>query len=246
MKGQKQQMEQIFLGTSYSERFAQQRNIRLSSVIKTRSDARFIPTNHTQYANERAIGDISGIILKFDEFAKRFFDNAKEDIEAFKALDKKEILQRFLKGHDDTGKLIQVFETVLSDGEINPITFVNARRHFVIANIFVKKLQGVDLDKIVDDGIKLEEKDRIEFELGMFAGLEPLFVTTMLSSLKEDDYELNHAYGILVDRYSNFVARTFPEEYIKASGLDKPSYSVAHYHKFLDYLEAERHEPILL
>lgn len=243
---QKQVQEQILVGTSYSERFAEQYHIKMPTAIKKPTDAKFLPRTHDNYASDKAIAKAYEIISKFDELSDDIVDRYRKHWKNMKYFNVQEILGDFKKGHESTEQLIRVYESVLSYGDINPTTYIHAKRHFMIAKIFIEKFKDIDFEKIKYEDLKLEDDKKENFKLGVFVGLEPILVTTLFSSSNRDDPELSQVYGKLVDKYSHMVAQMYPQEYLESAQLDKPSYTVSAYAKFVDYLEEERHGQILL
>ncbi len=241
-----QTQEQILVGTSYSDRFASQYRVRLPAEIKKPADARFESLVHGSHSSDRVISKAFGIILDFDEIATDIINGYRKDRKDLKNFDVKEIFRRFREGHESTGELISVYESVLDDGDINPTTYLNAKRHFTIAKIFLEKFGAIDISKINYDDLELDEGKEENFKLGIFIGLEPILVTSMFSALKRDDAELSQAYGKLIDRYSYMVATMYPSEYISATELNTPTMSARDYSKLLEYIRADRHGQVLL
>lgn len=242
----RQVQEQVLAGTSYTETFADDYQIRLPREIKKPTDARFLPITHDSRANDRAIAKAVEIIYKFDEVTEEVIGKYRKHWKELKYFDVKELLNRFVSGHQSTEQLIRVYESVLADSDINPITYIHAKRHFTVAQIFLNKFEEIDVEKITREELKIDEGQEGNFRLGVFVGLEPILVTALFSAMHRDDAKLSQAYGRLVDRYSHMVAAMYPKEYLQATALNKPAYPAEAYSKFLEYIEVARHGQILL
>lgn len=243
----RQAQQEILVGTSYSEKLAKNYKIKLPDEIKKPTDARFLSTNRDSYANDKTVNKISRIIEDFDSFADSVVDRYTKYYDELKYFDVEKLINEFKNGHANAEKLIAVYESVLSNGDINPSTYLYTKRHFIIAKIFIEKFEHITVNKINVENLKMDNEDKKNgFKLGVFIGLEPLFVTTIFSASGRDNASLSQAYGKLVDYYSHIVAKMYPEEYLKATQLDKHPLPQNTYLKFLKYLESERHDQILL
>ena len=238
-----QTQAQVVVGTSYSETFAQTHRIKIPTEIKIPSDARFIPKPHDGKASTKAIRRAAEIILDFDAVAESILKDYKKDWnDIIKSFNIKETLDRFTKQHNQIERLLTIVQkSVLDGGFINPITYLNAKRHFTISKIMLEKIKDIEtIEGEVD-------QDDEGFKLGLFLGLEPIFVISLFSASERNNRKLGQAYGNLVDKYSYMVAQMDTDEYIKSTQLDKPAYSTEEYSQFLSYLAEERqHVSVLL
>jgi hypothetical protein len=238
--------EQVLLGTSYYERLVSEYKVRLPNTIKTVSDAKYLTMAHESHISDKINTKTMEMVLDFENFAAEIFDKARRHIKEFKNVDVREALVRFTNDHAATAQLIEVQESVLAKNDTSMLTYLNAKRHFTIARIFLKKLQEIDLTKLDISELKLEREHRENFELGLFIGLEPMFVIGVFAPLNRDDYRLGRAYAKLVDRYSHIVAKLYTEDYLSDTGLLERKYPANTYARFLEYLQAERNGQILL
>ncbi len=246
----KQIKKELLVGASYSERFAKAYKISIPKEIKKSSDAKFVPLPHSSHANDKAIGRASELISKFDEIAEEIIQKYNKYSNDLKYFDLGKIINKFKEGHKSTEQLIKVYESVLSGGDINPTTYLNAKRHFIIAKIFLDKFKEIkteDIERLKNKKLELNtEAEKENFKLGVFISLEPILVTAILSTLERDNAALSQDYGKLIDEYNHIVAIRYPNDYLKATQLDKSVFPAGAYSKLLSLIKVERHDQVLL
>lgn len=242
----KQIQKELFAGASYAEQFANDYRIRIPNEIKNPSDAKFVPVTHDSRAGDKAIIRASEIINKFYDITDKVIKEYKKNPNVLQDLNLKKLVLNFVQGHNSTEQLIKVYESVLSNGAINPITYIYAKEHFIIANIFLSKFREIDIESIKNKKLELNDSTKENFRLGIFIGLEPILVTAIFSALKRDDSILSQNYGKLVEQYARIVVKMYPDEYIKATKINKPILSADKYLKLLSVIEAERNGQVLL
>ncbi len=234
----KQIPQEMVLGASYSKQFTRKYKVELPKEIKNPMDAKFSSIKHDDRVNSKAVSGISNIINNFDKFVEK----TKNQLNDLKQINQKDTINKFKNEFMNTEELIKIYESVLSKKVINPITYINAKRHFIIASIVINKIDinKIDISKILTKKIIWNAGTYKIFGLGVFIGLEPLFVTTIFSASERDNATINQTYAKLVDRYSHIVATLYPKEYIEAIGLNHPPVFTDVYPKFLKYLKEER------
>ncbi len=241
----KQKQIQIIIG--YSKTFTTLNEIEVPNEIKKGFDARFKSTTHDNKGNLKAISKGVEIIKNFDKFMDNIINRYKTYYKDFKYFNKNKLLSDFKKEYETVNKQItKIYDSILEDKTINLTAYFYAKKHSILTEIFLKKLEKININSIKITDLELKDENQDIFELGVFLGLEPILVTTMLSVSNRDDDNLNNIYGKLINKYSRIIAKLYPKEYIEATHLDKPLYPANTYSKFLKYLQVERNGQILL
>lgn len=236
----KQIQKEAFVGASYVERFEKNYKIRIPNEIKEPSDARFVPILHDSHASDKAISRAFEIINKFDDITEGIIKEYKKEPDILKSLNLKELITNFVEGHNSTEKLIRVYESFISYKNINPITYIYAKEHFNISKIFLDKIREINIESIKNKKLELDDETKEDFKFGVFVGLEPILVTTILSNFGRDNVALIQNYGKLIERYAHKIAKMYTKEYLEVTEINKPILTVENYSKLLSFIEAER------
>jgi len=247
------------MGTSVSFNKTTRNFIKFPSEIRKKFDV-YLKTRvkdrarKFSYINE-AYTNSKNILLNFDNFSDKIFK------QIFKPKIKKREIKKIVKNIQNNLKevseeykeldiwLTTIHESFLSE-PINPIVYFLAKKHYILAKIAinsVKKLSEDDILKIVKSISEKSLKENSEWLIvGVFIGLEPIFVSSLIIAGGRRDYDFISSYNNLINRYLPLVSRNFIEDFLKETEISKNIYGIDAYHKFVSELQVDRHERCLL
>lgn len=139
-----------------------------------------------------------------------------------------EILDEAFDNHRMTEDLLEVQKTLMENREASPDIYFMARKHYVLAKVLLKFLEErkdeISLDEAFEK-IKENEYGLEAFKLGVFVGMEPILVSSLILASLTGDEEYINQYSRILDKVSFIFSRNFEEEIREEIDVPKKDFS---------------------